>query len=108
MPPRPILCIDPLRTLTALAASRWVSGLVRSLNQPGGNATGVADVAVDLGGKRLGLLHELLPGAMRFALLVTPATTTGESTIAEVKSAAVAIMLGKRYSAQGPRRVLIS
>jgi putative ABC transport system substrate-binding protein len=89
--------VDPVQT-----------GLVRSLNQPGGNATGVADVAVGLGSKRLGLLHELLPGAMRFALLVTPATTTGESTIAEVKSAAVAIMLGKRYSAQGPRRVLIS
>jgi putative ABC transport system substrate-binding protein len=72
--------VDPVQT-----------GLVRSLNQPGGNATGVADVAVGLGSKRLGLLHELLPGAMRFALLVTPATTTGESTIAEVKSAAVAI-----------------
>ena len=40
----------------------------RSLNEPGGNATGVADVAVGLGSKRLGLLHELLPGAMRFAL----------------------------------------
>jgi putative tryptophan/tyrosine transport system substrate-binding protein len=72
--------VDPVQT-----------GLVRSLNQPGGNATGVADVAVGLGSKRLGLLHELLPGAMRFALLVTPATTTGESTIAEVKSAAMAI-----------------
>src|SRR6516164_7402573 len=36
-------------------------GLVRSLNLPGGNVTGVADLAVELGGKRLGLLHELLP-----------------------------------------------
>jgi putative tryptophan/tyrosine transport system substrate-binding protein len=42
-------------------------------------------------GKRLGLLHELLPGAVRFALLVTPGTTSGESTIAEVESAAAAI-----------------
>ena len=50
-----------------------------------------ADVAVGLGGKRFGLLHELLPGAMRFALLVTPGITTGEFTIAEVKSAAMAI-----------------
>jgi putative tryptophan/tyrosine transport system substrate-binding protein len=72
--------VDPVQT-----------GLVRSLNQPGGNATGVADVAVGVVGKRLGLLHELLPGAMRFALLVTPGTTSGESTIAEVESAAAAI-----------------
>jgi putative tryptophan/tyrosine transport system substrate-binding protein len=72
--------VDPVQT-----------GLVRSLNQPGGNATGVADVAVGVVGKRLGLLHELLPGAVRFALLVTPGTTSGESTIAEVESAAAAI-----------------
>jgi putative ABC transport system substrate-binding protein len=72
--------VDPVQT-----------GLVRSLNQPGGNATGVADVAVGVVGKRLGLLHELLPGAARFALLVTPGTTSGESTIAEVESAAAAI-----------------
>jgi len=39
----------------------------------------------------LGLLHELLPGAVRFALLVTHATTPGEATIAEAKSAAAAI-----------------
>jgi putative tryptophan/tyrosine transport system substrate-binding protein len=72
--------VDPVQT-----------GLVRSLNQPGGNATGVADLAVGVAGKRLGLLHELLPGAVRFVLLVTPGTTSGESTIAEVESAAAAI-----------------
>ena len=72
--------VDPVQT-----------GLVRSLNQPGGNATGVADVGVGVVGKRLGLLHELLPGAVRFALLVTPGSAAGESTIAEVESAAAAI-----------------
>jgi putative tryptophan/tyrosine transport system substrate-binding protein len=72
--------VDPVQT-----------GLVRSLNQPGGNATGVADVAVGVVGKRLGLLHELLPGAVRFALLVTPGFRAGESTIAEVESATAAI-----------------
>jgi len=72
--------VDPVQT-----------GLVRSLNRPEDNATGVADVAVGVVGKRLGLLHELLPGAERFALLVTPGTTSGESTIAEVKSAAATI-----------------
>jgi putative ABC transport system substrate-binding protein len=67
------------------------AGLVRSLNQPGGNVTGVADMAVELGGKRLGLLQELLPGAARFALLVTPGITSGKAAIAEVQSAASAI-----------------
>jgi putative ABC transport system substrate-binding protein len=72
--------VDPVET-----------GLVRSLNQPGGNVTGVVDMAVELGGKRLGLLQELLPGAVRFALLVTPGITSGESAIAEVQSAAPAM-----------------
>jgi putative tryptophan/tyrosine transport system substrate-binding protein len=72
--------VDPVRT-----------GLVPSLNRPGGNVTGVADMQGDLGGKRLGLLHELLPGAVRFALLVNPGIATGKSAIEEVQSAASAI-----------------
>jgi putative ABC transport system substrate-binding protein len=66
-------------------------GLVASLNRPGGNVTGVNDIGADLGPKRLGLLHELLPGASRFAALVDPTNQGTESTVAEVTAAASAI-----------------
>jgi putative tryptophan/tyrosine transport system substrate-binding protein len=46
-------------------------GLVSSFNRPGGNVTGIISMNVDLGSKRLGLLHELLPTARRFALLAS-------------------------------------
>jgi putative tryptophan/tyrosine transport system substrate-binding protein len=49
-------------------------GLVASFNRPGGNITGVSGMNVELGSKRLGLLHELLPGGSRIAVLVNPNT----------------------------------
>jgi putative tryptophan/tyrosine transport system substrate-binding protein len=47
-------------------------GLVPSFNRPGGNITGIAGMNWELGAKRLGLLHELLPSATRFGILVDP------------------------------------
>jgi putative tryptophan/tyrosine transport system substrate-binding protein len=47
-------------------------GLVASLNRPGGNVTGVVALVDEIEGKGLGLLHELLPRATRFAVLGAP------------------------------------
>jgi ABC-type uncharacterized transport system substrate-binding protein len=47
-------------------------GLVTNLNQPGGNVTGVSSLIVEVGPKRLELLHELLPTAKVMALLLNP------------------------------------
>jgi putative tryptophan/tyrosine transport system substrate-binding protein len=50
------------------------AGLVASLGRPGGNVTGLTDQASDLGGKRLQLLQELLPGKQVVAVLMNPDT----------------------------------
>jgi putative ABC transport system substrate-binding protein len=51
-------------------------GLVSSLNRPGGNVTGATALTVELGPKRLELLHELLPASRKVALLVNPTNAT--------------------------------
>jgi putative ABC transport system substrate-binding protein len=57
-------------------------GLVASLAQPGGNATGINFFTAEVVAKRLGLLHQLVPKANRFAVLVNPANITGaEATL---------------------------
>ncbi len=65
------------------------AGLVRGLNRPGGNVTGVNYMQAELAAKQLGLLHELLPTATRFAVLVNPdnPVVTG-SAISELQTAA--------------------
>ena len=47
-------------------------GLVASLNRPSGNVTGIAQLAIEVAPKRLELLHEMIPTARIFALLVDP------------------------------------
>jgi putative ABC transport system substrate-binding protein len=64
-------------------------GLVSSLARPSGNLTGVNLFANELEAKRLELLHQLVPGAKRIAVLVNPANgTTTETTLREVGTAA--------------------
>jgi len=91
----------PNSTLAAQAATTTVPivfvtgqdpvrlGLVTSLARPGGNLTGINFFTVELAAKRLELLRELLPGAMRIAVFVDPATaSTTESTLRDVEAAA--------------------
>jgi putative tryptophan/tyrosine transport system substrate-binding protein len=66
-------------------------GLVASLNRPGSNITGVNSMSNELAPKRLGLLHELLPPAERFIVLVNPKNPTTNATIKDVQAAATAI-----------------
>ena len=69
-------------------------GLVASLARPGGSVTGVNFFAGELAAKRLELLHELVPGATRVAVLVNPGNaTTSESTLRDVAPAARAMGL---------------
>jgi len=66
-------------------------GLVANLNRPGGNVTGLTDIANDLLPKLLGLMQELVPQAVRFGVLVNPSNPVAASIIAEAQQAASVI-----------------
>jgi putative tryptophan/tyrosine transport system substrate-binding protein len=63
-------------------------GIVTSLARPGGNLTGVTVLGVELGAKRLELLHELVPTANIVAALVNPNTPAAEIQSTELQTAA--------------------
>jgi putative ABC transport system substrate-binding protein len=69
-------------------------GLVTSMNRPGGNATGFNSLLLELDTKRMALLHELVPKAIRVAVLLNPSvSTSAETTLREVQEAARVIGL---------------
>jgi ABC-type uncharacterized transport system substrate-binding protein len=64
-------------------------GLVSSFARPGGNATGINFLASEMLAKRLGLLHDLVPKAVRIAVLINPASgPTGETVLRDIPEAA--------------------
>jgi putative tryptophan/tyrosine transport system substrate-binding protein len=70
------------------------AGFVTSLNRPGGNLTGMALLILEIGPKRLELLHELLPRATTVALLVNPTSPIlAETELKNVQTAAHALGL---------------
>ena len=70
------------------------SGLVASLNRPGGNTTGVFNFNPTLEPKRLGLLHELVPQAATIGILVNPNYPPAASQLKGVEEAARTIGMG--------------
>jgi len=70
------------------------AGLVTSLNRPGGNITGITFMNVDITAKRFGLLHELLPNAARFAVLINPKNSVIAETMTK-EAETVASAMGR-------------
>ena len=84
-----IIGVDPVRT-----------GLVASLNRPGGNVTGVTFTTVDLTSKRLGQLHELVPKAELIGVLLDPNQMEGGMFAQQLQDAeAAAATIGRRVLA---------
>jgi putative ABC transport system substrate-binding protein len=102
---RPVTVIvgDAVAMLVAKAATTTIpivfsaagdpvkEGLVASLNQPGGNVTGVHFFGGVLGAKRLELLRQLAPNAATIGMLVYPNTPNTEAERRDVQAAALAI-----------------
>jgi putative tryptophan/tyrosine transport system substrate-binding protein len=82
-------------------------GLVASFPRPGGNATGIDILGSELSAKRLALLHELVPKAVRIAVLVNPANRdNAEMTLSSVEDAARGLGLQIRVlNATGSREI---
>jgi len=64
------------------------AGLVTSLNRPGGNITGVSWFSDEVGAKRLGLMHQLVPGASVVAVLANPNEPETAPNVAAIEAAA--------------------
>jgi ABC transporter substrate binding protein len=76
-------------------------GLVASLARPGGNATGINFLSSEVVAKRLGVLHDLVPKAVRVAVLINPANTpAAETTLRDLPEAATR----PRTANYGPQR----
>jgi putative tryptophan/tyrosine transport system substrate-binding protein len=98
-----IAAIDTAAALAAKAGTTMVpvvfasggdpvrEGLVASLSRPGGNVTGVSFLTSETGTKLLGLLLELVPGAVRIVALADPKWPITEPFVADLRAVAAAI-----------------
>jgi putative ABC transport system substrate-binding protein len=69
------------------------SGLITSLSRPEGNVTGIGGLALELSGKRLELLKEVVPNLTRVAVLANPANQVSAASMSEIHRVAKALSL---------------
>jgi putative ABC transport system substrate-binding protein len=103
--PDVILAVAPQPALAVAKASRTVpivfvgvgdpvgAGLVASLAKPGGNVTGLSVMAVELTGKRLELLKEIVPSVKRVGILVSAGNPVNKLELAEANATAAKLGL---------------
>jgi putative ABC transport system substrate-binding protein len=83
-------------------------GLVATLGRPGGNATGINTFSQEVTGKRLRLLRDLVPKAIRIAVLVNPGNASSvQTTLREVRkdAGAVGVQIQKILNASTAREI---
>ena len=80
----------PIRIVFGFGVDPVAAGLVDSINRPSGNITGITSMSGELGGKQLELLHDLLPNATRFAVLLDPKNPATASLGRDAQAAASA------------------
>jgi putative ABC transport system substrate-binding protein len=69
-------------------------GIIASFSRTGGNATGVNMLITEIEGKRLGLLHELVPAATRIAVIVDPSNPDSDIELGDVQAGARTVGIG--------------
>ena len=82
------------------AADPVKAGIIASFNRPGGNVTGVSLLGSALEAKRLGLLHELIPGPTPIGVLVNPKYPDADLQLRELQEAASMIKRQNKYCAR--------
>jgi ABC-type uncharacterized transport system substrate-binding protein len=68
-------------------------GLVSSINHPGGNATGIDFQTVEMQGKAIELLHQLLPNAAHFTALINPTYVSRQAVVKNMQASAASLRL---------------
>ena len=85
------LLASPIPIVFNVASDPVPMGLVASINRPGGNMTGVYTLTVELSGKHLSLLHDLVPKAATIAVLIDPRISGETIILRDARDAAAAL-----------------